>query len=367
MDEVRLGVIGCGGMARNHMTHFEKIEGLRFVAAADPVEANRRLVQEAHGVSPYEDGHALIDSGTVDAIFIGTPHYFHPPYAIDALDHGLHVLTEKPVAVTAKAAEAMNEAADRHPELVYAAMFQRRCDPLWQCAKRLVDAGEVGELLRVNWTVTNWFRTQAYYDSGDWRATWKGEGGGVLLNQCPHNLDIFTWIAGAPTRVQAQVGLGQYHAIEVEDNVTALLEFEQGATGTFITNTAEIPGVDRFELVGDRSTLIIEHGRITWHRSPQPVSHVRRHEARRMGQFPIERHEITPPGENPGHAGIWRNFIGAILRGEPLIAPGREGIDGLELGNAILMSGIERRPVELPTDREAYEQLLHRLAEGGHG
>ncbi len=275
------------------------------------------------------------------------------------------MLTEKPVAVTAKAAQEMNEAADRHPELIYGAMFQLRLLPVWQTVKRLIDAGEVGELLRANWTVTTWFRTQAYYDSGDWRATWRGEGGGVLLNQCPHNLDLYAWLVGMPQRVQATVGLGKYHNIEVEDDVTALMEFANGATGTFITNTAEVPGIDRFEIVGDRSTLIIEskQNRITQYRSTEPVREILAHSPRRMGKFPTDEQIITPGTEAVGHGGIWQNFINAILHGEKLIAPGREGIHGLELGNAMLMAGIQQQAIDLPMDRTAYDQLLQELIE----
>lgn len=364
-EQVRLGVIGCGGMAQNHMRQFESVTGLRFVAAADPVEDNRQQVAETYGVKPYADGYELINSGEVDAIFIGTPHYFHPPYAIAALDAGLHVLTEKPVAVTAKAAQEMNDAADRHPELIYAAMFQLRLLPVWQEVKRLIDAGEVGELIRANWTITAWFRTQAYYDSGDWRATWKGEGGGVLINQCPHNLDLFTWLVGTPSRVQATVGLGKYHDIEVEDDVSALLQFDNGATGTFITNTAELPGVDRFEIVGDRSTLIIEakKNRITQYRNLESTRAVRTGSAKRMGAFPCSEHVITPGGDPPGHRGIWENFANAILHGEPLVAPARDGIRSLELSNAMIASGIQQQTIDLPMDRDAYEQLLQDLIE----
>ena len=366
MSEVRLGVIGCGGMAQNHMKHFENVAGLRFVAGADPVQANRDRVAQDYGIETYDDGYALINSGKVDAVFIGTPHYFHPPYAIAALDAGLHVLTEKPVAVTAKAAQEVNDAADRQPELTYGVMFQLRSQPFWQAAKRLIDSDEVGPLLRANWTITTWFRTQAYYDGGAWRATWKGEGGGVLLNQCPHNLDLYTWLIGKPARVQATVGLGKYHDIEVEDDVSALMEFDNGATGTFITNTAEVPGVNRFEIVGDHSTLILEpqQNRITQHRHDTPTSEKRLSATRQSRKGGIEEHVITPSAETvKAHQRIFQNFIDAILHGEPLISPGREGLDGLELGNAMLMSGIKREPIDLPMDRDAYDRLLTELIE----
>src|SRR5690606_24508546 len=236
----------------------DELQGGRLAAVADIDAARVKQVSEKHRVPGFTDPIALMDSGEVDAVMIITPHTLHPPLTIAAFERGLHVLTEKPVAVTAGDARRMNEAHDKRPELVYAAMFQQRTNPLYREVKRLLDEGRVGRLLRVNWTVTTWLRTQAYYNSGSWRATWEGEGGGVLLNQCPHNLDMLCWLAGMPTRVVADIGVGKYHDIEVEDEVCALLRFEDGATGTFVTNTAEYPGVNRLEIVGDLGTIIAE-------------------------------------------------------------------------------------------------------------
>ncbi|MEX0887612.1 MAG: Gfo/Idh/MocA family oxidoreductase [Phycisphaeraceae bacterium] len=360
MDQVRLGVIGIGGMARSHMKSFGDVPGVKFVAAADPSESARAHAAE-YGVKVFEDGNELIGSGLVDAVLIATPHYFHPPYAIAAFKQGLHVLTEKPIGVTAKAAQEMIDEADRHPELVFGAMFQMRVNPLWREVKRIIDSGAIGRLHRVSWTITIWFRTQAYYDSGGWRATWSGEGGGVLINQCPHNLDLFQWLVGLPKRVTAQVGLGKYHDIEVEDEVNALLEFENGATGTFITSTAEAPGVNRLEIVGEDATLIAEAGEIKLLRNHAGALAYSKTTTERFAKPPHDVQTIKPGGRDAGHLGITRNFINAILHGEKLIAPARDGIRGLELGNAMLMSGIRHKPVDLPTDREAFDALIQEL------
>ena len=362
MNEVRLGMIGCGGMAQNHMRNLEHIEGLRYVAAADPVEAARQTVEEQYGVKTYADGHELIQSGEVDAVLIATPHYHHPTYAIHAFENGVHVLTEKPVAVSAKAAQQMNEAADRNKKLVYAAMFQMRDVPRWKHVKQLLDDGEIGPIQRVSWTITGWFRTQAYYDSGGWRATWAGEGGGVLLNQCPHNLDLFTWFFGLPNRVQAQVGLGKYHDIEVEDDVTAMMTFDNGATGTFVTSSGQAPGINRLEIVGDRSTLVSDHNdALRLYKNHHSVGDFLRNAKVRFGAPPHSTYTIEPGGEAGGHRAITQNFINAIRHGEPVIAPGRDGLKSLELSNAMLQSGIQQKPIDLPMDRDAFDTLLQEL------
>ena len=364
MDQVRIGIIGIGVMGRHHMKTFADIDGATFTAAADPNPDARQLAADTCGVKVFDDGVKMMDSGEVDAVLISTPHYFHPPLAIAAFERGLHVLTEKPIAVTAKAAQEMIDAADQHPELVFGAMFQMRVSPQWREVKRLIDAGAIGRFHRVAWTVTAWFRSQAYYDSGGWRATWAGEGGGVLLNQCPHNLDLFQWFVGLPHRVTANLGLGKYHNIEVEDEVNALLEFDNGATGIWVSSTAEAPGVNRLEIVGDDATIIAEAGQpLTLLRNHQPTLEYSRTTRQKFGAAPHDRHVITPGGKDPGHAGITRNFVNAILHGEELIAPAREGIRGLELGNAMLMSGIKNTAINIPTDRDAYDNMIRELAE----
>ncbi|MFA9477018.1 Gfo/Idh/MocA family protein [Phycisphaerales bacterium AB-hyl4] len=365
MDEVRLGVIGCGGMAQVHMRYFDSIAGLKFTAAADVDEQSLEKLKQQYEVRTFTDGYELINSGEVDAVFIATPHYFHPPYTLAAFEKGIHVLTEKPLAVTAKAAQEMVDAAAKRPELVFAAMFNQRATPLWREVKRLVATGEVGELMRVSWTIQSWCRTQAYYDSGGWRATWKGEGGGVLINQCPHNLDLLCWFVGQPTRVAAaQVGLGKYHHIEVEDEVNALLEFENGATGTFSTSTSEYSDINRLEIVGDNGTLIAEPGKpITLMRNNVPVRAFLMGDDRLRDRQGKTHVSIDPEKEGNSHRAIMENFINAILHEDELIAPAAEGVSGLELGNAMLLSGLKQQPVDLPTDRDAFDDFLSGLAE----
>ena len=363
MKPVRLGVIGCGGMARAHMKYFGEIPGLHFAAAADPFAENIRLVKESHpDVKPFDDGKKLIASGEADAIMICTPHYFHPELSIAGFKAGLHVLTEKPVAVTAKEAQEVNEEHAKHKGLVYAAMFQMRDAPLWKRIKHIITSGQLGEVRRLIWIVTNWFRTQAYYDQGSWRATWKGEGGGVLLNQCPHNLDLICWLLGAPNRVQAHAHLGKHHHIEVEDDVTAYMEWKNGATGVFVTTTGESPGTDRLEITGDRGKLIVEGKKITFVHTYESVAEYNKTTDEAFGQPLADTITIDVKGDDPGHMAVTSNFIKAIQTpGTPLICPGEEGIHELELGNAMLMSGLKKTPIDIPMDRTGYDQMLKDL------
>jgi predicted dehydrogenase len=363
MDTVRLGLIGLGGIAHHHLGTLPKLKNFQLTAGADVDPAAVAKVVEKHNIKGFDDGVKLLDSGLVDAVIICTPHYQHPMFAMAAFERGIHVLTEKPVAVTAKAAAEVNEAHKKHPKVVYSAMFQQRTSPVWKKVKSMVAAGDVGQIMRVNWIVTNWFRTQSYYDSGGWRATWQGEGGGVLINQCPHNLDLFTWFVGSPSRVQAIVGLGKHHNIEVEDDVTAMLAYDNGATGVFITGTGEAPGTNRLEIVGDNGKLVVDEGKLIFDRNEVPAREFCTTSPERFATPPRSRYVIEPARGDEGHHVITQNFINAILHGEMLIAPGEEGIFGLELGNAMLMSGITGQPVNVPTDRDAFDTLMQKLAD----
>ncbi len=373
MKKVRLGLIGAGGsMAGNHHKYFKDIDGLEYVAASDVAAEGLAKVVEEFGVKPFADASAMIASGEIDAVFIACPHYDHPRFAIEAFDAGVHVMCEKPIAVTAEAAAQVNDAyvaaQKKHPGLIFAGMFNQRTNPAWKEIKRLCSDGSLGDLVRVSWTITTWFRTQIYYDSGGWRATWAGEGGGVLINQCPHNLDLFQWFVGMPSKVTANVSLGKYHHIEVEDDVSALLEFDNGATGTFVTSTGQSPGINRLEIVGDKGTIISDGHRgesVTFMRADPSVSEYTQTSKERFGSVAATEITIKPAKAPYGeHETITRNFIATVAAGgsqADLIAPGTEMIHGLELGNAMLMSGLKNHPVHLPTDRPAFSAMIEDL------
>ena len=267
---VRMGIIGLGGMGKYHasLLQEEKVPRCELTAVCD---AAPKQLEGWDGIKTFADSRKLIRSGEVDAVLIVTPHYGHTPIGIDALEQGLHVLVEKPISVHKKDCERLI-AAHTDKNLVFAAMFQMRTDPHYVRIKKLIDDGELGELQRVNWIVTEWFRTDAYYAASAWRATWKGEGGGVLLNQCPHNLDLLQWMCGMPARVRAFAGLGKHHDIEAEDDVTAYFEYANGATGVFITSTGEAPGTNRLEIAGDRGKVVAEDGKVTFIRNEIPAS-----------------------------------------------------------------------------------------------
>ena len=360
MNEVRLGVIGVGGMGSSHARSVlaGKVSRLRLTAVADVNP--KALEQFADPVRKFTDNAALMRSGEVDAVLIATPHFDHTTVGITALAAGLHVLVEKPISVHKADAERLI-AAWQGGKQVFAAMFNQRTDPQYQRIRRLLQNGELGALQRVCWTVTTWFRSQAYYNSGGWRATWKGEGGGVLLNQCPHNLDLLQWMCGMPVRVRGFCGLGKRHQIEVEDEVTAYLEYANGATGVFITSTGEAPGTNRLEICGDRGRLVLENGELHFMRNEIPAGEFLRTTTERFATPPVWHITFPPVKSAEQHNGVLRNFTEAILDGTPLLAPAAEGIHSIELANAMLYSSLLGQTVELPLDARAYEACLQKL------
>jgi predicted dehydrogenase len=364
MNTVRLGVIGIGSMGSFHLRNLldNKIQRVSVTAICDLDPATLGKYPD---LKHFTDSAALIRSGLVDAVLVVTPHYAHTTIGIDALQRGLHVLVEKPVSVHVADAQKLF-AAHANKKQVFAAMFNQRTDPHYHNVRALIQQGELGELRRVNWLITNWFRTQAYYNSSAWRATWGGEGGGVLLNQCPHNLDLLQWLCGMPAKVRAHCFFGKYHNIEVEDDVTAYLEYTNGATGLFITTTGETPGTNRLEISGDRGNVVVEHGAITFHRT---VTSTKTFCSTDPGMFssPDIWQVSIPANDNGGqHCEILQNFVNAILDGTPLIAPAEEGIHSVMLANAMLYSALTDRTVTLPLDAAAYAKKLQELIAGSN-
>jgi predicted dehydrogenase len=359
MADVRLGVIGVGGMGRQHAQRVAagEVPGLTLAAIADPKPA---ACAAFAGVRAFASGEELISSGACDAVLIATPHYSHTTLGLAALEAGLHVLVEKPISVHVADARRL-VAAHRGGAQVFAAMFNQRTDPFFLRIRELVRGGALGELRRVQWTITNWFRPHAYYASGTWRATWAGEGGGVLLNQAPHNLDLFQWICGQPVRVRAHCRFGHYHPIEVEDDVTAYVEFANGATGTFITSTGEAPGTNRLELAGELGRVVYENDTLTFRRNAVPTGEFSRTTKEAFVAPPCEDVVLERPADHgPQHLGIMRNFAEAIRHSAPLIAPAAEGVASLELANAMLLSTWLDRTIDLPLDADLYARELER-------
>jgi predicted dehydrogenase len=359
MDKVRIGIAGLGNMGKFHADYLLQGKVARCELTAVSSTSPARL-ESYRQIKTFESTEKMISSGAIDAILIATPHYQHTTLGIAALQRGIHVLVEKPISVHKADCERLI-AANKDKKLVLAAVFQMRTEPRFKKLKSLLTNRELGEITRVNWIITDWFRTETYYSSGGWRATWKGEGGGVLLNQCPHNLDILTWLVGAPSKVRGFCQLGRFHDIEVEDNVTAYLEWPNGATGVFITSTGEAPGSNRLEIVGERGKLVVENQRISFTRNE--TSMLEFSKSSKAGFAKPEVWNIDVPYDAaPGqHHLLTQNFVDAILDGAPLIAPGAEGIRSVELANAILYSSLENRTIDMPLDSAAYEAKLKQL------
>ena len=364
MATVRLGIIGLGNIGKYHADYLlnGKVHRAQLTAVADALAPLDPW--SAKGLKTFTDGVALIRSGDVDAVLIATPHYQHTTLGIAALEAGCHVMVEKPISVHKADAERLLAAHQRHPQPVFAAMFQLRTEPRYLKIRRLIQGGELGSLVRVSWIITDWFRTEVYYASGGWRATWKGEGGGVLLNQCPHNLDILQWLCGMPARVRGFCQLGRYHHIEVEDNVTAYLEWASGATGVFITSTGEAPGTNRFEICGTRGKVVLENNRLTFTRNETDMVEFSRDAKTGFARPEVWNVDIPFDNAPAQHATLAQNFVDAILDGAPLIAPATEGLNSVELANAALYSSLTHQTVELPLDGAAYERKLEALIAG---
>ena len=296
-------------------------------------------------------------SSDTDAVIIAVPHPLHAKIAIEAFEYGKHVLVEKPMDITVSAAEKLCAAA-RKSGKVFAIMFNQRTNGLFREARRIVNSGELGELKRSVWIITNWYRTQSYYDSGSWRATWRGKGGGVLLNQAPHNLDIWQWICGKPSAVTAFCNVGKFHNIEVEDEATIYTEYENGATGVFITSTGDCPGTNRLEITSTRGKIVLENGLLKLWKLKEDERDICKNSVEGFVTPETEYSEFTAEREE-AHAGILKNFAGAILYGEELLSPGYDGINELTISNAAYLSewtGNKRVP--LPFDTAEFDRLL---------
>ncbi len=373
MNKLRYGIIGIGkqgsGYAKRLYKGKDKYAVLTAVCDIEP-ERQKWAKKNLKGVAFFEDYCALLRSPEVDAVIIVTPHYLHPTIAIEALEQGKHVLTDKPAGVYTKAVREMNEYAATKPKQVFGIMYNQRTNPLYQKAKAFIDSGAMGDIKRINWIITNWYRPQAYYDQGGWRGTWGGEGGGVLTNQCPHQLDLFQWLGGMPTKVRGYAKIGVGRKINVENDVTFYTEYANGASGVFVTSTHDYPGTNRLEISGDGGKLVIEQTlmkeslTITKLKTSEPEYSMTttkfmpiipsKSKKKRKGPFRYA-YEMLLVGQ---HIVLIRNFTRAVLFDEKLIAPGAEGIRGLALSNAVYLSSWLDKEVELPIDEDLYYDEL---------
>ena len=368
MEKVRFGIVGCGNMGSSHAKNLldGKIENGVLSAVCDINPKKFRYLKERVGdsIKYFENSEDMFRSGECDVVMICTPHYIHPTLAISALDHDLNCIVEKPAGVYTLQVKEMIEKSKKSDKIL-GIMFNQRTNPAFKKMREMIKEGRIGEVKRTNWIITNWYRTQYYYDTGSWRATWAGEGGGVLYNQAPHQLDLFQWIVGMmPSKLRAFCHFGKWHDIEVEDDVTCYCEYPNGATGVFITTTADAPGTNRFEITGTRGTLIFEDNKLFF---KELLTDERVHckEATTGFSAPecLPTVEIELTGENSQHVGICNNIANAILGLEEVYAPASDGLHGVELANAMLLSTWMNSEISLPFDDEFfYEELKKRIA-----
>ena len=357
MKTVKVGIIGIGNIGSAHASavYSGEIDGMTLGALCDTDCDKLSALKEKYPSVPlFDNAEDMMKSGLIDAVIISVPHYGHPPLAIMAFSYGLHVITEKPGGVNCSEVKKMIAAA-KNSGKVFGVMFNQRNNSLFAHAKKLLDEGRLGDIKRSVWIITNWYRKQCYYDSGSWRATWSGEGGGVLLNQAPHNLDLWQWICGMPSSVYAECKVGKYHNIEVEDEATIFTEYPNGATGVFITSTGDYPGTNRLEISGTKGKLVIENGKLTLSSFQYDEK-----DFRMMSEDtknPIEITEILDTEYN-GHVDILKGFTRAILFGEPLLAPGEDSLNELTISNAAYLSSWTGKKISLPLDDELFDSLL---------
>ena len=363
MEQVRLGVIGIGGMGTNHVQNIMqgKVPNMVVSAVADVRQSRLDWAKDnlPEEVAIFSDGKALIDSGLCDAVLVATPHYFHPEYVIYALEHGVHAISEKPAGVYTKQVREINEVAAKSDK-TFAIMFNQRTNCIYRKLHEMIESGELGQMKRVNWIITDWYRNQSYYDAADWKATWDGEGGGVLLNQCPHQLDLLQWLCGLPVKVRAFCHEAKWHDIEVEDDVTAYMEFENGATGVFVTTTADAPGTNRLELTFEMGKIICEHGKLTFYKLSENERVHCRTEKEGFKAPEVTEIEVETDGQNEQHIGVLKAFTNHILHGDALVASGEEGIRALTLSNAMHLSSWLDQTVSIPFDEDVFLRELNK-------
>ena len=364
MEKVKYAVVGIGNMGSCHVNtvHGMKDAELTAVCDIDPAAFDRIKPEIREKITCWTESAEFFRKGDFDAVIIAVPHYDHPDLAIQAMQAGKHVIVEKPIAVHKAEAERLLREAEKYPKLKKSLMLNQRTFGPFKKIKQLIDSGELGKIQRINWIITNWFRSQYYYDSGDWRASWRGEGGGVLLNQCPHQLDLMQWFFGMPVKVRAAVKLGKYHDIEVEDEVNAYLEYADGKVGNFIASTGEMPGTNRLEITAERGRLVYENRKLEFLRNEIETSEYCRTTKKIFGICDYWNCDIPYTDDNTSqHSRIISNVTEAILHDIPLLAPLTEGIRGLELGNAMLLSGLRDQTIELPLDSADFAKELERL------
>ena len=362
---IRFAVIGVGRMGMTHAVNLYKgrVRGATLSAVCD---TDPKVLEDCRrrfpSVRAYADHHALIEERAVDAVLIATPHYAHEEIAVDCISHGIHTLTEKPISVTTARAKHIAAVAAEHPEVIAAVSYNQRSNRMYRRARQMLADGTLGDIVRVNFIITNWYRSQAYYDQGGWRASYNGEGGGCLINQCIHQLDVLQWLIGMPRAIKANsrtVGRN----ITVENDVTATLIYD-GFDCSFSASTHEMGGINRLEIVCDKGRLVIY---------PTRMEIYRHRSEREVNADTKQGYGFAKTTKSTYGYGLFRlisdTIYGQQLRslrafssaiegkGEPL-AYAHEGVNALQIINGIYLASYTDATVSIPLDDTAYEEFL---------
>lgn len=358
---IRLGILGIGAMGQKHAqnVHAGRVDGMRLSAVADPSpERAAWAAENLSGAAYFEDPSALLQSDAVDAVLVAGPHHLHSRQAAKAVAHGKHVMVEKPVGIRASQIEPIVEAAKAR-NLVYCCMFNQRISPVNQRIHRMIRDGELGPLRRVTLLMTNCYRPQSYFDAAAWRATWSKEGGGMLVNQLSHRLDLLTWWLGLPVRVRAHLGYGKWHDIQVDDDVNVFLDYGKQGTATLVASTGDCPGVSLLAIQGDRGKLSLEAGeRLRFYRLKTPESEFSRTYEGGFGEPEQEVLDLMCADADPAHLGMLQNFADSIAGRAAPVAPVESALDSLRLTQAIYLSDWQSQDVALPADNALFDGLL---------
>lgn len=366
MATLKLGIVGFGNMGTGHAKNIMagKVPNMVLSAVCDCSSARLDFCKTTYPDIPtFDNATDLFKSGLCDVVIIATPHYDHPSLVIEAFSYGLHVITEKPAGVYTKQVKEMNEAAAKSDKL-FGIMYNQRTNPVYQKLRQMIQRGDLGHIKRITWIITDWYRPQAYHNSSTWRSTWKDEGGGALINQNPHQLDLWQWLFGMPDRIFAKASFGKYYDIEVEDDVMAFFEYDNGTTGEYITSTGEAPGTNRLEIACDMGNIVVENNQIIFKRNV-----ISEREHNKVNTAPFGKPECWTcniPADFSGgeqHVGIFKSFASAVLNGTELLAKGEDGILGLTISNAIHMSAWTGETVDVKNfqDERFYELLQEKI------
>ncbi|MDE5756645.1 MAG: Gfo/Idh/MocA family oxidoreductase, partial [Clostridia bacterium] len=279
----RLAVVGIGRMGARHARNIAKgaIKGARLVAVCDVDSQKLKDFGDKYKVTTYLDLSEMLAKEELDGVIIATPHYSHVQLANACVDKGVNILVEKPISVTTKEASQLVDALEQNPKVIGAMMFNQRTNRMYRKAKQLVESGAIGKIQRVNFIVTDWYRTQFYYDMGGWRASWSGEGGGTLINQCVHQLDVLQWIVGMPMSILSYCATKNRN-ISTENDVTAIFRYDDFDC-VFTASTHEVPGTNRLEIAGDKGKIVVEKFKMTYFLNEKSEDEINKLSARDYG------------------------------------------------------------------------------------